>query len=250
MLKFNRGTAYTRADVKETAGVATDARGGKWDTGVVEHMGEFLIFANVGTEGRTGHDYGNRWERGRLRWYHRNGSHLGWPSVQRIVERGRRIHVFWRESNDAAFEYAGIAAAIEIADTSPVEIVWSVAVSRKQMQPPIQSPEQVVGREYLEGAVHKVLVNAYERDPQARQACIRHYGPACVVCDLDFRERYGPIGAGFIHVHHVIPLSELGRDYKVNPVEDLRPVCPNCHAMLHRRRPPIPSEDLRAALHA
>jgi 5-methylcytosine-specific restriction enzyme A len=91
-------------------------------------------------------------------------------------------------------------------------------------------------------------VNAYERDRAARQACISHYGLACVVCGLRFEERYGVLGAGFIHVHHVVPLSELGPNYKLDPVADLRPVCPNCHGMLHRRRPPISIEALRDAV--
>lgn len=91
-------------------------------------------------------------------------------------------------------------------------------------------------------------MNAYESDRAARQACIQHFGLACAVCGLDFEEKYGALGAGFIHVHHVVPISELGPDYRLNPVEDLRPVCPNCHAMLHRQRPPLSIEALRALL--
>jgi 5-methylcytosine-specific restriction protein A len=53
---------------------------------------------------------------------------------------------------------------------------------------------------------------------------------------------------GFIHVHHVLPISELGPDYNLNPIEDLRPVCPNCHAMLHRQQPPLSIEALRSIL--
>jgi 5-methylcytosine-specific restriction protein A len=91
-------------------------------------------------------------------------------------------------------------------------------------------------------------VNAYERDHAARQACLAHFGLACSVCKMRFEERYGTLGAGFIHVHHVVPISELGDDYKLDPVKDLRPVCPNCHAMLHRQRPPLSIEALRAIL--
>src|SRR5690606_11761611 len=108
--------------------------------------------------------------------------------------------------------------------------------------------EQVTRGEYREGSVRQVLVNAYERDRAARQACIRHYGLACTVCGLMFEERYGPLGAGFIHVHHVVPLSQLGSGYELDPIRDLRPVCPNCHAMLHRQRPPLSIEELRGIL--
>ncbi|MDI1480388.1 HNH endonuclease [Polyangium sp. y55x31] len=243
MLSFEREGKYTRPDVKERVGLSRDAKGGNWDTGIVEHANEFLIFANVGTEGRTGHNYGNRWERNCLRWYHKAGSHLAWRSVQKLLESGRRVHVFWRTSNKRSFEYAGMAIAVEVVDTSPVEILWSFE-SYDVTELLVHSPEQVTG-EYREGAMRKILVNAYERDRAARQACIAHYGLECAVCDLRFEERYGALGAGFIHVHHVIPLSDLGPDYRLNPITDLRPVCPNCHAMLHRQRPPLTIEALR-----
>jgi 5-methylcytosine-specific restriction enzyme A len=246
MLTFERGAKYTRPDVKERAGLPRAAKGGNWDTGVVEHEGEFIIFTNVGTEGRTGHNYGNHWEGDFLRWYHKGGSHLGWISVQKLLAPQSNIHVFWRTSNDAPFEYAGLANAVEIADTSPVEILWSFSESQLgEPEPPIQSPEQVTHGEYREGAVRQVVVNAYERDRAARQACLRHYGYACAVCGLQFEKRYGALGVGFIHVHHIVPLSELGPDYSLDPIRDLRPVCPNCHAMLHRQRPPLSVEALR-----
>lgn len=235
MLTFERGAKYTRPDVKERAGLPRDAKGGNWDTGVVEHDNEFLIFANIGTQGRTGHDYGNRWEGSLLRWYHKAGSHLAWQSVQKLLEPGRQVHIFWRTSNESPFEYAGNALAVEIADTSPVEILWSFQVARGELEPPVLSPEQITRGEYREGAVRQVLVNAYERDRAARQACIARFGATCAVCGLKFEDRYGALGAGFIHVHHVVPLSELGPGYELDPIRDLRPVCPNCHAMLHRQ---------------
>lgn len=247
MTTFERGRTYSRPDVKERAGLPHDAKGGNWDTGVVEHGGDFFIFANVGTEGRTGHNYGNRWEGSCLRWYHKSGSNLAWQSVQRLLAGDRAVHVFWRSSNKAPFAYAGGGKIVEVADTSPVEVLWSFDPG----EPPdilIQSPEMVTRGDYREGAVRQVLVNAYERDRAARQACIDHFGLACSVCGLRFEERYGTLGAGFIHVHHIVPLSELGPDYRLDPIEDLRPVCPNCHAMLHRARPPLSIEALRAAL--
>ena len=125
MLTFERGRKYKRADVKVRAGLRRDQKGGNWDTGIVEHDNAFFIFANVGTEGRTGHDYGNRWEGSLLRWYHKRGSRLRWQSVQRLLSTRHSIHVFWRTCNEAPFEYAGTAKPVEIADTSPVEILWT-----------------------------------------------------------------------------------------------------------------------------
>lgn len=86
-----------------------------------------------------------------------------------------------------------------------------------------------------EGAVDKALVNHYERNREAREKCIRKWGCRCVICGFDFEEAYGPMGRHFIHVHHVVPISRIGRGYQVDPESDLIPVCPNCHAMLHSK---------------
>ncbi|ADT70057.1 conserved hypothetical protein [Pseudoalteromonas sp. SM9913] len=86
-----------------------------------------------------------------------------------------------------------------------------------------------------EGARKTITVNAYERNPEARNLCIKEYGTRCCVCDFSFVEFYGKRGEGYIHVHHLTPVSEIKSEYDINPIRDLRPVCPNCHAMLHRK---------------
>lgn len=104
------------------------------------------------------------------------------------------------------------------------------------------------GHAYTEGARKSVRVNAVERNSHARRACLAHHGHACNVCGLDFSQRYGEVGVGFIHVHHLKPLSLTDEEYAVDPVNDLRPVCPNCHAMLHRTEPILTIEQLRERL--
>lgn len=102
---------------------------------------------------------------------------------------------------------------------------------------------------YIEGAVKQVKVNVFERNTQARSMNIRRYGASCVVCGFDFGKKFGEIGEGFIHVHHLFPLSKIRKGYKLNPIDDLRPVCPNCHAMLHQKKPePYTIEELRSIL--
>ena len=101
---------------------------------------------------------------------------------------------------------------------------------------------------YVEGATTTIAINSYERSAAARIACIAHYGCSCIVCSFDFAERYGAIGTNFIHVHHLVPLSEIGTNYVVDPIADLRPVCPNCHAMLHSRKEQYGIEELRSMI--
>jgi len=95
-------------------------------------------------------------------------------------------------------------------------------------------PEEIPpGTPLREGSARPILVNAYERSSAARKQCLDHYGAECSVCGTDFGKVYGPIAAGYMHVHHVTPLSAIGVAYEVDPIADLRPVCPNCHAVIH-----------------
>ncbi len=93
--------------------------------------------------------------------------------------------------------------------------------------------------DFLEGALKRMTQNIYERDARARRVCLNHYGFNCQVCGFNFEEKYGDIGRQFIHVHHLTPLSQIGESYRIDPVRELLPVCPNCHAMLHREDPPL-----------
>ena len=105
-----------------------------------------------------------------------------------------------------------------------------------------------VNKSFREGTTSQILVNAYERNPQARNKCIEHYGTSCFVCGFNFGKVFGQLGEGFIHVHHLKPISEIGQEYEINPIEDMRPVCPNCHAMIHRQTPLLSIEEIQALL--
>lgn len=99
-----------------------------------------------------------------------------------------------------------------------------------------------------EGKVVQVTVNRYERNEEARQKCIEHYGVKCFACGFDFGRTYGDIAKGFIHVHHLIPLAEIKEQYDVDPIKDLVPLCPNCHSVIHLRKPAMTIEQLKGIL--
>ena len=93
-------------------------------------------------------------------------------------------------------------------------------------------PETVQGA--LEGTEsyreHRVL----ERSARNRALALLHLGTDCAACGFNFDEVYTPEHAReFIEVHHIKPLSQ-GLQY-VNPLQDLVPLCANCHRMVHRR---------------
>lgn len=107
-------------------------------------------------------------------------------------------------------------------------------------------PDETTEPAYKEGKVKQVMVNAIERNPDARRKCIEHYGAICNSCDFDFSKKYGAeLGSGFIHVHHLLDIALIGKEYKVDPINDLRPLCPNCHAMVHRIKPAMHPDQLR-----
>lgn len=126
-----------------------------------------------------------------------------------------------------------------------LESGWYAAPEDQAGPPP---DEVATGDEYLEGALHIIQVNAYERNAEARKACLSHFGVECQVCGFDFEQVYGELGTSFIHVHHIVPLSEIGKTYQVDPIKDLVPVCPNCHAMIHRTRPALSLQELRGQM--
>lgn len=118
-----------------------------------------------------------------------------------------------------------------------------------QVQPEFSYPEEITNPEgYVEGAKKRITVNSYERDRQARNKAIEIHGLDCFVCTMNFEIIYGEIGIGFIHVHHLVPLHTIDNTYQVDPENDLVPVCPNCHAMLHRSNNPPTIEQLKDAM--
>ncbi len=102
--------------------------------------------------------------------------------------------------------------------------------------------------DYWEGTAKTIRINRYERSNAAKERCLRQYGYSCSACGLRLEDVYGTIAKELIHVHHIVPLSEIGKGYKVDPVNDLRPVCPNCHAVIHRRKVPLTIEQVKTLL--
>lgn len=162
---------------------------------------------------------------------------IAWDAIMPIDERlpvevlkARLPAVSWDRLQGSGVQLADTAA-------SALEKLWSEhlrSLDRSRMP----TTEQVDQSEtYVEGAVEQVVVNRYERSRRARHACIAHYGVDCCVCGFNFGAFYGVAAAGYIHVHHVRELADIGKSYKLDPVKDLRPVCANCHALIHLRRP-------------
>lgn len=99
-----------------------------------------------------------------------------------------------------------------------------------------------------EGAKKQVYVNSYERNRGARDQCVKYYGARCIICSFDFEKTYGEVGRDIVHVHHLKPLSDIGEMYRVDPINDLRPICPNCHVIIHKKKPPYSIDEVMAMI--
>jgi len=245
-LPFLIGKTYARTDVFRALDLNPAPSGGAWFTGHTEHEGNHFIFCNIGASGRTGHEYNNHFVEDHLVWFSRRSARLENPSIQQLILAKNRVYVFYRFAERDPFVFAGCASPAETYDEQPVKIVWAFDAeheSANQNYPP-GSPHSKIE----EGALKTVTMQVYERDRGARLKCVSHWGWQCVICGFDFLETYGEIGKNFIHVHHLKPLSEIREAYFLDPIADLRPVCPNCHSMLHRTAPALSIETLRKKL--
>lgn len=141
---------------------------------------------------------------------------------------------------------SGISIRREL--VNELEALWfSFLTTQNIRQNPFLLQEQNV-QIYTEGTANQVIQTKYERNPYARKACVDYYGYSCTVCGFNFEETFGELGKEFIHVHHLTQIAKVGKEYTIDPVNDLCPVCPNCHAMLHRRKEGVSIEELKLLL--
>jgi 5-methylcytosine-specific restriction protein A len=127
------------------------------------------------------------------------------------------------------------------------QALWSDI--EKNSQYCFTQPSQPVNG-FIEGRPQKITINTYDRSSAARQACIIEHGYTCAVCCFNFEEKYGTLGKHYIEVHHLRPLSEVGQEYEIDPRADLRPVCANCHRILHKYKPPLSIKELKSRIQA
>ena len=172
------------------------------------------------------------------------------PPLSRTILREALPGVNWDT------QVSGISIGPDDADA--LERLWAQHLAglgyelpeEEELLPSLLPEEPNSSEELVEGATTTITVNAYERNPQARQACIDRYGMECCICDKSLDQRYGEIGRDVVHIHHLKPLSQIGESYVVDPIRDLRPICPNCHAIVHSEREPLSIESVKSALEA
>lgn len=132
--------------------------------------------------------------------------------------------------------------------------VWGIR--NRRFNDPNYDEEQIDNNTnvYTEGKRKAVLVNFYERNPYAKRMCIKHYKNLnggqlkCEICGFDFSAVYGEEFSDKIHIHHLIEISTIGEEYEVDPIHDLLPICPNCHMIVHSKKPAYTPDEIRAMI--
>lgn len=124
--KLQISALYTRDQIAEIIGYPEEKRGGgDFDTGYTKHDDAFIIFANVGNAGRTGHNYANRWDGRNLIWFGKSSTRIDQPRIQEMISGEFDVYVFWRGQDRSPFTFAGVGNAVEVEDTTPVRVTWS-----------------------------------------------------------------------------------------------------------------------------
>lgn len=180
--------------------------------------------------------------------------------LQREKHELARIRIFWHSDLGKEFEiydnplmYPDLCFSKNAEDRFSVYfIASSKSAAENEAILPEEITEESEGKPIIEGAKKQITVNSYERDPKAKWICkeyyLKKYGRVvCQICGFDFGKTYGAEYTNKIHVHHIKPVSEIGEQYVLDPINDLIPVCPNCHMVLHTGSG-ISVEDLKAKL--
>jgi 5-methylcytosine-specific restriction enzyme A len=234
---------YSKKDIYRLLEVPPERQKGAWDTGYREYEGNIYIFANVGVAGRTGHDYNNFFDGELFYWEGKTHSHSEQPIIRKMLNpTNEKVFLFTRVSDKDPFTYEGTVTKVSSYGQLPIKIVWTIDANDSELM--VRDSQKLL----YEGNPSVVLYTKYERDPVARRLCIDYYGWDCLACQFNFWKTYGDLGFNFIHVHHIIPLSSIQQTYRVNPIKDLVPLCPNCHSMVHRAPEALTVSDLRVIL--
>jgi len=189
-------------------------------------------------------------------WTYLNGRRQGWHThssshIELILEEDYKLFTFRQIPNPRTDNTQPASWETWIEEFCPKELLvegldyYAIDISQNTNPNLDYSEKSDNHQTYWEGNQVTKLSTKYERNPEARAACLAEKGYCCEVCEFDFQKTYGQMGKEYIHVHHTVRVADRPRPYRVDPLKDLVPLCPNCHAMSHKRIPPYSTKELR-----
>jgi 5-methylcytosine-specific restriction protein A len=223
-----------------------------WSWSFINEAKRFIIFGawDRFTDGRKAMIFSDDWKLNskgqKNKGYGQSREH-----IRLIEEEGYQLMTFPMEPDEASWQDGEIPTIKRFTPVLSKKTLMRAGTEcfAADLDATVPLAEELTAPErFPEGARCSVTINAYERNPKARAAGIAHHGYLCAACGFDFAPIYGTLGKDYIHVHHVKPIGKIGKQYEVDPKNDLIPVCPNCHSMIHRTEPPLTVEQLRTHL--
>lgn len=259
------GAVYSRPQIAAIGHVAELSNPREWG-GFVEFLNEIQIYVTLHkTRNEPQHMYRDRIESDTLYWDSRARHTHGSLQIRKLLSGDKPVRFFCRIDDRDPFVHCGHLAHVSHTGSEPVAFTWRLVAHAKlsgldvferlaRWVPDVgrRSTDQTPGqrtanreRAFAEGWAVQVTANRYERDPDARNACLEHHGYACWVCDFQFGAVYGEFGHEFAFVHHRRPVAQRVAEgpYVVDPKTELIPICGNCHAMAHRSAKLAPSSN-------
>jgi 5-methylcytosine-specific restriction protein A len=258
-----------KASKKQTTGAVKLARNRKafvmeygadclnwqWSWSFVNHLKKFIIFGawDKDTRGKQARIFSESWEfnhRGRRNaGYEQSLEHL------RLVEKeGYALYTFpmifsaarKNDLGEGPAKMDGFISILTLRQLRKRGPDWYATDGGEPTDTPL--PKDVDPKRVPAGEWKTFTGNSYERSPEARATCLHYYGYRCQGCGYKMSELYGEVAERIIHVHHLKPVSKLPPGYEIDPINELVPLCPNCHTVVHARKQPLTIKQLKRTL--
>ncbi|MCQ2001353.1 HNH endonuclease [Arthrobacter zhaoxinii] len=164
-------------------------------------------------------------------------------NFDRLLPLGEQVPESLLEEHLPDLPRSGDAVSVPAASVPALRRLWSGFLGAGP------DPVRPVPGTLAAAALGLQQVNNYEHDAEARRLCLAFHGICCAACGLVPAQRYGPGTDALLQVHHLVPGTDLPVDYVLDPVSDLVPLCPTCHAVAHTRVPvPYSPAEVRGLL--
>lgn len=144
-----------------------------------------------------------------------------------------RFRLIW---NGRFFRFGG--------QVSPTDLSSMIPSASHNGSESTHEPDQ---SSYSENRVRMRMAKQRERNRKVRALCLQYYGERCLACEMTFSSKYG-LSRECIEVHHIRPLASRAEIVNTHPIDDLIPLCPNCHAAVHAENPMLSLDELRKRL--
>lgn len=117
-----------------------------------------------------------------------------------------------------------------------------------QKESTIKTSEPVKKQEQIEEFLEKDKDEANDSLEKLKKECLEYYGAICEICGFDYGYTYGEAFESKIDIHHVQGGREEELSPNTDPVQDLIPICHNCHLIIHSKTPSYTVDEMRVML--